>query len=66
MNKELLEQELDVLKLCHDGNKDSQIAQRLQISEFKVKTLIKIVIQKLVTSSRLQAVEEGLRRGILS
>ena len=66
MDKNFSEQELNVLKLCYEGNKDSQIAKKLQIPELKVKTLIKIVTQKLGTSSRLQAVQEGLHRGILS
>ena len=49
---ELTERELDVLKLIANGLTNSQIAEKLVISEYTVKTYLKQVFCKLNVHSR--------------
>jgi DNA-binding NarL/FixJ family response regulator len=66
MSDELLtEREVEVLREVADGNRNSEIAERLFISEETVKVHIKHIMEKLGAADRTQAVAIGLRRGII-
>lgn len=61
----LTDRELDVLRHLSGGNRNRDIAQRLNISEETVKVHIKHIMEKLGASDRTQAVTIAVRRGII-
>lgn len=61
----LTPRELEVLKHLAGGNRNSDIARLLYISEETVKVHVKHVLDKLGASDRTQAVAIGLRRGFI-
>jgi two-component system, NarL family, nitrate/nitrite response regulator NarL len=61
----LTERELEVLSLIADGLSVAEIAGRLYLSPFTVKTYIKRTYRKLGVSRRGAAVAEAIRRGLL-
>jgi two-component system nitrate/nitrite response regulator NarL len=61
----LSDRELQVLSLIADGYSVSEIADRLYLSPFTVKTHIKRAYRKLGVSGRGAAVAEAMRRGLL-
>jgi DNA-binding NarL/FixJ family response regulator len=61
----LTEREVEVLQLAMTGNRNRDIADRLFISEFTVKTHMKHILEKLGASDRTQAVTIAARRGII-
>lgn len=58
--------EREVLELISAGLSNRAIAGALHISEFTVKNHVRRILDKLHASSRLQAVAEANRRGLLS
>ncbi|KAA6465186.1 response regulator transcription factor [Acidobacteria bacterium AB60] len=61
----LSRREIEVLTKMAGGNRNSDIAELLFISEETVKGHIKHIMQKLGASDRTQAVAIGVRRGII-
>jgi DNA-binding NarL/FixJ family response regulator len=61
----LSKREVDVLKRIAGGNRNSDIAALLFISEETVKGHIKHIMDKLGASDRTEAVTIGIRRGII-
>jgi DNA-binding NarL/FixJ family response regulator len=61
----LSKREIEVLTKMAGGNRNSDIAELLFISEETVKGHIKHIMQKLGASDRTQAVAIGVRRGII-
>ncbi|SEF52196.1 two component transcriptional regulator, LuxR family [Bryocella elongata] len=61
----LSKREIEVLEKIADGNRNSDIAALLFISEETVKGHVKHVMEKLGASDRTAAVSIGLRRGII-
>jgi DNA-binding NarL/FixJ family response regulator len=61
----LSRREVEVLEKIADGNRNSDIASMLFISEETVKGHIKHIMEKLGASDRTEAVAIGLRRGII-
>ena len=61
----LSRREIEVLARMAGGNRNSDIAELLFISEETVKGHIKHIMQKLGASDRTQAVAIGVRRGII-
>jgi DNA-binding NarL/FixJ family response regulator len=61
----LSKREVDVLKRITGGNRNSDIAALLFISEETVKGHIKHIMDKLGASDRTEAVTIGIRRGII-
>ena len=61
----LSKREVDVLKRIAEGNRNSDIAELLFISEETVKGHIKHIMDKLGASDRTEAVTIGIRRGII-
>jgi DNA-binding NarL/FixJ family response regulator len=64
-NEELSNREVEVLQKIAGGNRNSDIAALLFISEETVKGHIKHIMGKLGASDRTEAVAIGLRRGII-
>ncbi|HEV2479429.1 MAG TPA: LuxR C-terminal-related transcriptional regulator, partial [Puia sp.] len=62
---QLTQREIDVLRLLREGMKNKEIAARLFISAKTVDHHISAVLFKLDVSSRLKAVNEAARLGIL-
>jgi DNA-binding CsgD family transcriptional regulator/tetratricopeptide (TPR) repeat protein len=62
---QLTQREVDVLRLLQEGMKNKEIAARLFISAKTVDHHISAVLFKLDVSSRVKAVHEAVRRGIL-
>jgi DNA-binding NarL/FixJ family response regulator len=62
----LSRREIEVLERIADGNRNSDIASMLFISEETVKGHVKHIMEKLGASDRTEAVAIGLRRGIIS
>ncbi|UCD43556.1 MAG: response regulator transcription factor [Chloroflexota bacterium] len=58
--------ELEVLQLVAEGDSNSEIANRLHISQATVKSHLIHIFDKLGVSDRTAAVTVALRRGILS
>lgn len=56
--------ELEILSLIADGHSVAQIASRLYLSPFTVRTHIKRAYKKLGVSSRGAAVAQAMRRGL--
>jgi DNA-binding NarL/FixJ family response regulator len=61
----LSKREVEVLLKVADGNRNSDIAALLFISEETVKGHIKHIMEKLGASDRTEAVAVGIRRGII-
>ena len=61
----LTTRELDVLALVADGLSNRDIAGRLAISEHTVKFHLASIFGKLGVSSRTEAVQRGLRLGVI-
>lgn len=61
----LSKREVDVLQKIAGGNRNSDIAALLFISEETVKGHVKHIMEKLGASDRTEAVAIGLRRGII-
>lgn len=62
----LSRREIEVLEKIAGGNRNSDIASILFISEETVKGHVKHIMEKLGASDRTEAVAIGLRRGIIS
>jgi len=61
----LSKREIEVLQKIAGGNRNSDIASLLFISEETVKAHIKHIMEKLAASDRTEAVAIGIRRGII-
>jgi DNA-binding NarL/FixJ family response regulator len=61
----LSRREVEVLQKIAGGNRNSDIASLLFISEETVKGHVKHIMEKLAASDRTEAVAIGLRRGII-
>lgn len=61
----LTPREIEVLSLIRDGNRNKEIASRLDISETTVNFHIKNIVDKLHANDRTHAVTIALRRGLL-
>ena len=61
----LSKREVEVLQKVAGGNRNSDIAALLFISEETVKGHIKHIMEKLGASDRTEAVAIGIRRGII-
>jgi len=64
--EQLTPREVEVLALVTAGRSNSEIADRLFVSENTVKTHLKNIHGKLGVTSRTQAVVRGLRLGLVS
>jgi two-component system, NarL family, response regulator YdfI len=64
-DEELTPRETEVLRMMTAGLSNREIASTLGISEHTVKFHIASIFGKLGTSSRTQAVTEGIRRGLV-
>jgi DNA-binding NarL/FixJ family response regulator len=64
-DEELTRRETEVLRMMTAGLSNREIASTLGISEHTVKFHIASIFGKLGTSSRTQAVTEGIRRGLV-
>jgi NarL family two-component system response regulator LiaR len=62
---ELTERELDVLKLIANGLTNSQIAEKLVISENTVKGHVSNILSKLHLADRTQVAVYAWQRGIV-
>lgn len=62
---DLTTREVEVLQQVAAGNRNSDIADKLFISEHTVKIHIKHIMEKLGASDRTEAVTIGARRGII-
>lgn len=63
--RELSDRELDVLRLVADGLNNSEIAERLSISEHTVKSHVGNILGKLHLADRTQAAVFAWRQGIV-
>ena len=57
--------EMQVLELISEGLRTRDISTRLEISEHTVRSHIKGVLRKLHVRSRVHALSEALRRGVV-
>ena len=57
--------EIDVLELLHEGLKNTEISERLDIAARTVETHVGNVISKLGARSRASAVRIALSRGLI-
>lgn len=64
-DERLSQREIEVLQKIAEGNRNSDIAAVLFISEETVKGHIKNIMEKLSASDRTEAVTIGIRRGII-
>jgi DNA-binding NarL/FixJ family response regulator len=64
-DESLSKREVDVLQKIAGGNRNSDIAALLFISEETVKGHVKHIMEKLGASDRTEAVAIGIRRGII-
>jgi len=64
-DESLSKREVDVLQKIAGGNRNSDIAALLSISEETVKGHVKHIMEKLGASDRTEAVAIGIRRGII-
>ena len=64
-DEELTPRESEVLRMLTEGLSNREIAAVLGISEHTVKFHITSIFGKLGTSSRTEAVTEGIRRGLI-
>jgi DNA-binding NarL/FixJ family response regulator len=61
----LSKREVEVLRKIADGNRNSDIAALLFVSEETIKGHVKHIMEKLGASDRTEAVAIGVRRGII-
>ena len=61
----LAPRELATRKLLADGKANKEIANELDISERTVKTHLAHLFEKLVVTSRTEAIKEATRRGLV-
>jgi DNA-binding NarL/FixJ family response regulator len=61
----LSKREVEVLRKIADGNRNSDIAALLFVSEETIKGHVKHIMEKLGASDRTEAVAIGIRRGII-
>jgi DNA-binding NarL/FixJ family response regulator len=64
-DEELTPRETEVLRMMTAGLSNREIASTLGISEHTVKFHVASIFGKLGTSSRTEAVTEGIRRGLV-
>jgi DNA-binding NarL/FixJ family response regulator len=64
-DESLSKREVDVLQKIAGGNRNTDIAALLFISEETVKGHVKHIMEKLGASDRTEAVAIGIRRGII-
>lgn len=64
--EDLSEREMDVLKLLAHGLSNTEIAQRLFLSEGTVRNYVSIILGKLDVADRTQAAVKALRYGLVS
>ncbi len=64
--QELTPRECEILKLMSEGLPNKTIAARLSISERTVTTHVANIYSKLHVNNRVSAIQEGMRRRILS
>jgi len=62
----LTEREVEVLKLVARGLSNQEIAERLVISEWTVRTHVRNILHKLHLTSRTQATLYALRKGLVN
>ncbi len=62
----LTKRELEVLGLIRQGSTNAQIGEQLYISERTVKFHVTSILSKLHASTRTEAVDIGLKRGLLT
>jgi DNA-binding NarL/FixJ family response regulator len=62
---DLTEREREVLKLVVDGRTNREIADRLHLSPFTIKTHVKHIYAKLHVSSRAGATRKAVRNGLV-
>jgi DNA-binding NarL/FixJ family response regulator len=65
LGETLSKREIEVLQKVAGGNRNSDIAALLFISEETVKGHVKHIMEKLGASDRTEAVAIGIRRGII-
>jgi DNA-binding NarL/FixJ family response regulator len=63
--EDLSPREIEVLELIREGNRNKQIAGKLNIAETTVNFHIKNIVDKLQANDRTHAVTIALRRGLL-
>jgi NarL family two-component system response regulator YdfI len=63
--QELSPREAEVLQLLSLGLVNKEIAARLEISEHTVKYHVSSIFAKLEATNRVEAIREGIRRGLL-
>lgn len=61
----LSEREKQILKLIAQGVSNNEAAQALGISKATIRTHLEHIYQKLEVSNRVEAVTEGIRKGII-
>jgi DNA-binding NarL/FixJ family response regulator len=59
------DREVEVLRHLVDGNRNRDIAKKLQIAEETVKVHMKHIMEKLGANDRTQALVIALRRGLI-
>ncbi len=62
---DLTPRELEVLELIRDGQRNKDIAEKLEISEATVNFHIKNILDKLGANDRTHAVTLAVRRGMM-
>jgi DNA-binding NarL/FixJ family response regulator len=62
---ELTRQELNILRLVAEGRSNRQIGERLHLSRHTVKEYLSNVMRKLEVATRVEAVLEAGRRGLI-
>ena len=62
---DLTQREVQVLTLVAQGRSDKEIAERLSISVYTVKSHLRSILSKLQVSNRRQAAQEARRSGLL-
>jgi DNA-binding NarL/FixJ family response regulator len=62
----LTEREQEILQLIAKGVSNSEAAQILKLSKATIRTHLEHIYQKLEVTNRVEAVTEGIRKGIIS
>jgi DNA-binding NarL/FixJ family response regulator len=62
----LSERELEILQLIAKGVSNSEAAKLLKVSKATVRTHLEHIYEKLEVSNRVEAVTEGIRKGLIS
>ena len=63
--KPLTEREVDILRLIAKGLSNTEAARVLQLSRATVRTHLEHIYEKLEVTNRVEAVTEGLRKGLI-